>query len=295
MNETLSFPNVVNNIPWECAKNSSLWSITQHYFVCTARHTLQYQVEETVKLRLKHVAEFVQDEQAQILAEARKAQIQQQKRMKRRLDLPQLVNEEPMQYVNMFEAISEVFKETRPLRAKKKPPRVMTTSHVAASKISSCHFHVRVVNAWGLPVRKGKVRGKVGGKGVLNPSVQIVMQGEPDETDVAFGSSPNWDEEFVLDFVPDNNDFSSENLRQCHEYITFNIFDNKKVDVLEDERQRDSDEHYRHAKVWLGKVSFPVFTLLERGRIEGTFQIQMPLTRLGYVSCSLRCYLHFSV
>lgn len=64
--------------------------------------------------------------------------------------------------------------------------------------------------------------------------------------------------------------------------IYFQLYDEVAIDLLEDDRRRETDIHQRLEKRWLGTISIPFATLYSNGRIEGTFKLSSPSILLGY-------------
>ena len=79
-----------------------------------------------------------------------------------------------------------------------------------------------------------------------------------------------------------NNDLRPESLQTCKDNIYINVFDEIIVDVLEDERDRESTIHKRIQRNWLGTLTVPFATVYFKSKIHGTFKLDTPPIMLGY-------------
>ena len=69
---------------------------------------------------------------------------------------------------------------------------------------------------------------------------------------------------------------------QVQDSLHLHLFDEVRVDILEDERDRESRIHQRIENRWLGSLSIPFSSLYQNTRIEGTFRLHSPSVLLGY-------------
>lgn len=119
-------------------------------------------------------------------------------------------------------------------------------------------------------------------EGAVRPFVEVVFQHEARCTSVGYGPNPSFNEELELPFRPPNNSFAPDNLQRCADELYFNVFDEVVVDILEDQRQRETNLHQRREKRWLGTFSVPFATVYANQRVEGTFKVEVPAVLLGY-------------
>jgi len=103
----------------------------------------------------------------------------------------------------------------------------------------------------------------------------------------------------------EKDDYSESILSRLEEEIYLQVYDEVAIDLLEDERRRETDVHQRLEKRWLGCIRIPFATLYRSGRvsvakvlvefigsysdvpvyslqIEGTFRLNCPPILLGY-------------
>ncbi len=73
-----------------------------------------------------------------------------------------------------------------------------------------------------------------------------------------------------MTFKSANNDYSPETLNRIKDSLHLHLFDEVKVDLVEDEMERASKIHQRIEKKWLGSLSIPFSSLYRNTRIEGT-------------------------
>lgn len=78
------------------------------------------------------------------------------------------------------------------------------------------------------------------------------------------GSNPIWNQELQLPLT--TNNYSQ--LNQIEDDIYILIYDEVEIDILEDDRRRNTDIHQRLEKRWLGSVTIPFSTLYLNGRVN---------------------------
>lgn len=67
---------------------------------------------------------------------------------------------------------------------------------------------------------------------------------------------------------PPHDDFSPSSLQKITDDIYISLFDEVVVDILRDDRQRETNIHHRIEKKWLGSFVIPFSTLHERERVS---------------------------
>lgn len=67
---------------------------------------------------------------------------------------------------------------------------------------------------------------------------------------------------------PPHDDFSPSSLQKITDDIYISLFDEVVVDMLRDNRQRETNIHHRIEKKWLGSFTIPFSTLHERQRVS---------------------------
>lgn len=70
---------------------------------------------------------------------------------------------------------------------------------------------------------------------------------------------------------PPDDDFSPSNLQKITDDLSISLFDEIVVDILRDDRQRETNVHHRIEKKWLGSLTIPFSTLHERERVRHTY------------------------
>ena len=127
---------------------------------------------------------------------------------------------------------------------------------------------------------------------VVRSYVEATFQATTVRTVVAEGPNPAWNQNLELPFKPPNSDFSPENMKQVQDSLHLHLFDEVKIDILDDERERDSKIHERIEHRWLGSLSIPFSSLYQNTRIEGTFRLHSPSVLLGYERLGLSVQQH---
>ena len=73
---------------------------------------------------------------------------------------------------------------------------------------------------------------------------------------------------FTRIISPPDDDFSPSNLQKITDDLSISLFDEVVVDILQDDRQRETNVHHRIEKKWLGSLTIPFSTLHERERVR---------------------------
>lgn len=106
---------------------------------------------------------------------------------------------------------------------------------------------------------------------VVRPFIEVRFGSYSYKTPVQSGSNPVWNHSIAIPFEPPFNDFSPEGLVEngvILENMHIYLFDEVTVDLLQDERERDSTIHQRKERHWLGTVTIPFSTLYEQTRVS---------------------------
>lgn len=91
---------------------------------------------------------------------------------------------------------------------------------------------------------------------------------------------------------PPDDDFSPSNLQKITDDLSISLFDEVVMDILRDDRQRETNVHHRIEKKWLGSLTIPFSTLHERERVRYvTMHVQWleraPIRCFGMCKCTL--------
>ena len=185
--------------------------------------------------------------------------------------------------------IAKILEPRHPLRPQRKERKKVTNQAVG---ISSVDMLVHISQASDLPIRKRVTNesrmfsdSNIGGTPsliTLRPFVEISFQREHRSTFVTDGPNPHWNQELIVPLKVLNNEFSANNLRQISDIVYFNVFDEIIVDILEDDRLRDTNIHQRLERRWLGSFQIPFSTIYSNSRVEGKFKLNVPSVLLGY-------------
>lgn len=178
-----------------------------------------------------------------------------------------------------------LFQPRRPLRPTRKERKRVQGSNLIDTRVS---LIVNIVRAFNLPLRKDADvgllttealtgvqlsnkrmdRGGSGNYATVKPFVEVWFQRNVCRTTTALGSNPTWNQELQLNLWVPNDDYSQTNLSRMDDLVYFHIYDEVAIDLLEDDRRRDTDIHQRLEKRWLGTISIPFSTLYSTGRVS---------------------------
>ena len=208
------------------------------------------------------------------------------KHKKRREDV--VIEDAIPDLTTLFMMLGGIAPAQRPLRPVRTERKKVTIQDLSGQDVK---LLLCVVRAYDVPVRHDTdpVSSVPAGQSSSGPRESIVrsfveasFQHNTARTVVADGPNPTWNQNMELSFKPPNNDFSPENMKKVQDCLHLHLFDEVKVDILEDERERTSKIHQRIENKWLGSLSIPFSSLYQNTRIEGTFRLHSPSVLLGY-------------
>ena len=203
-----------------------------------------------------------------------------------------MIVEEPMPNLStLFKMLGGIAPAQRPLRPVRTERKKVTMQDLSGQEVK---LLLCVVRAYDVPVRHDVDPVTAGSSSAYNNTntgpresvvrsyVEATFQSSKMRTVVAEGPNPAWNQNLELYFRPPNNDFSPENMKQVQDSLHLHLFDEVKIDILDDERERESRIHERLEHRWLGSLSIPFSSLYQNTRIEGTFKLHSPSVLLGY-------------
>ncbi|KAG8273031.1 Coiled-coil and C2 domain-containing protein 2A [Homalodisca vitripennis] len=111
----------------------------------------------------------------------------------------------------------------------------------------------------------------------VRPFVEVSFQNRKCRTTTAEGANPTWNQDLRIPVK-----LASSGLYNVPDKLYCQLYDETVVDLLEDDRQRETNIHQRLQRQWLGSLQIPFSSLCSNSRIEGTFQLYSPPVLLGY-------------
>ncbi|KAK3909758.1 Coiled-coil and C2 domain-containing protein 2A [Frankliniella fusca] len=169
----------------------------------------------------------------------------------------------------------------RPLRPLRKERKKVAVQSLAGQEVK---LMVNVIRAFEVPVRKttdsllGSMlvpsSSNLGFATVaVRPFVEVSFQGSTLRTTTAEGANPTWNQDLQIPVRPGSSDSDT---------LFIHLFDEVIVDLVDDDRQRETSIHQRLERNWLASLNIPFSTLVHNARIEGTFKMYSPPMLLGY-------------
>eukprot|EP00750_Incisomonas_marina_P019918 INCI3652.1.p1 GENE.INCI3652.1~~INCI3652.1.p1 ORF type:complete len:1755 (+),score=364.46 INCI3652.1:316-5580(+) len=171
--------------------------------------------------------------------------------------------------------------------------------------VSSCSVFVQIAGAKNIYIRSQaaavlKSNYSRGGRGISGggpavgaigeyevdervcPYVSVTFQTTTQETDPQEGPNPRWGQSFSFEVDgPVDTEFSVDLLRQITDEVHIDLFDHIEKDAELDNRLT-SVEAVRLERRYLGSFDIPFQTILANKRIEGVFEVDVPMPLVGY-------------
>ncbi|XP_065174860.1 coiled-coil and C2 domain-containing protein 2A-like [Sycon ciliatum] len=227
----------------------------------------------------------------QLLMEAKRRVYERTQSMQGQVRREHVVQEDPTPDVGSF--ILSILSLMNPFGAvEENKERIAQRAVQSVATSGSACVRVEILRANRLPQRANSSANELqhtvrGGRkkapATLRPYVEVSFQREKQRTEVAEGTDPEWNDTMTFQLVGEESRMTTlQGLQSLDDLVYFNLFDEELVDLLQDERKRDTNIHQRIQRHWLGSFSLPLQTLLARSQVSGTFQLQVPLVLLDY-------------
>lgn len=180
--------------------------------------------------------------------------------------------------------LAHLTKRRRPLRPERRERRKITSLSLGVTHV---HLLVNVACAFNVPVRTdAQVNSGRDGSNFnephVRPFVEVSFQRQTARTGVSHGPSPRWNHDLQFEFRPPEGSFVTDNLQSVRDALYLHLMDEVVVDLVEDDRERESFVHQRLDRRWLGSLCIPFSTIYLNTRLEGTFRMTSPPILLGY-------------
>ncbi|BES93155.1 coiled-coil and Hypothetical protein containing [Nesidiocoris tenuis] len=164
----------------------------------------------------------------------------------------------------------------RPLRPRRKERKKLLVKGLVGQQLE---IMVNIGRAFEVPVRKEAPVAPTASADEFSlvpvrPFIEVTFQDQRRRTTTADGPNPTWNQDI---HIPVQCMGGVQNIRDS---LFIHLYDEKVVDLVEDERMRETTIVQRTERYWLGSLRIP-FTALYT-RIEGTFQLYSPPVLLGY-------------
>lgn len=207
--------------------------------------------------------------------------------------LQDVVNEDTVPNITMIAtSLLRLSEPRRPLKPVRKERKKVTAQALDGKEVK---ILINIIRASYIPVRKAMGRPSTSvtrdADGIpigetyddlVCPFVEVMFQRSRVRTRRGEGPNPSFNEELELVLRVPNDDYSPSSLQAIEDIIFINLFDEVTVDVLEDNRERETNIHQRIEKKWLGSIKIPFSTVYFNNKIDGTFRINTPPFLLGY-------------
>ncbi|CAG0886515.1 unnamed protein product [Darwinula stevensoni] len=201
--------------------------------------------------------------------------------------LEDLVYEETVPDIGVIgEKLLQLLSSHRPLHPMRSERRKM---NIQQSVLTHVKLVINVIKATNIPMRKDQ--DSIRSSDVVNdlceassvrPFVQVSVEDLEVKTSSTEGNSPTWNEQLIIPLKTLEQDLTGNWQQVMGEVVTLDLFDEMTIDILEDDRERDTTIHQRLERHWLGSLKIPLLSLLSSPRVEGTFLMGVPQVLLGY-------------
>jgi len=158
----------------------------------------------------------------------------------------------------------------RPIRKDRSVPLPAMTIHTT----EDVSLRVNIIRAQNVPFSKSK--------NTVHPFVEVSFQQLKTCTTAGNGSTPTWNQELVLPIKLADGLRSLSSLQSIRDDLFIQLFDQVVVDLVDDDRERDTSVHQRYERHWLGGFTIPFSSIYKWSKIEGTVALEMPLVPIGY-------------
>ncbi|XP_014248384.1 coiled-coil and C2 domain-containing protein 2A [Cimex lectularius] len=162
----------------------------------------------------------------------------------------------------------------RPLRPKRKGRKKLPVKSLVGQQLE---IMVNIGRAFEVPVRKEEDKTSEDFQVVaVRPFVEVTFQDQRRRTPTGEGPNPTWNQDLHIPV------HCPAGIQSVQDSLHFHLYDETLVDLVEDDRLRETNIHQRMGRYWLGSFRIPFSYLYQSSRIEGTFQLYSPPVLLGY-------------